>query len=161
MTHNFCYSSFVFNSDILNIDIYSKPSLIRLQLFRIIWIEILNMKNAVHSWVHNFKTHTALVRSDKTWQSLETCIITFKNKRSFWVFYRRINVVPLSHILLFIFIGTTYIIKFSIYLCSKPFLSLIRATFCFTNPDYGLIRMIGGGARPPHHRAATVSIVLQ
>jgi hypothetical protein len=36
--------------------------------------------------------------------------------------------------LLFIFINTTYIIKFSIYLCSKFFWSC-RATFCFTNPD--------------------------
>jgi uncharacterized membrane protein len=34
-------------------------------------------------------------------------------------------------------ISTSYIIKFSIYLCFKIF----RATFCFTNPDYRLIRI--------------------
>jgi hypothetical protein len=43
--------------------------------------------------------------------------------------------------LLFIFISTTYIIKFSIYLFYNLFLSL-RVTFCFINPDYRLIRMI-------------------
>jgi hypothetical protein len=46
-----------------------------------------------------------------------------------------------SNILLFIFISTTYIIKLSIYLCSKFFFLSFRTTFCFTNPDYRLIRM--------------------
>jgi hypothetical protein len=40
---------------------------------------------------------------------------------------------------LFIFISAMYIIKFSTYLFPKSFLSF-RATFCFTNPDYRLIR---------------------
>jgi hypothetical protein len=35
---------------------------------------------------------------------------------------------------LFIFISTTYIVKFSMYLCSK-------FAFCFTNPNHRLIRM--------------------
>jgi hypothetical protein len=41
-------------------------------------------------------------------------------------------------IFLFMFITTSYIIKFSIYLFSK-FLSH-RAIFCFINPDYHLTR---------------------
>jgi hypothetical protein len=40
----------------------------------------------------------------------------------------------------FIFISSTYIIKFSIYLRSKFILSF-RPTFCVTNPDNCLIRM--------------------
>jgi hypothetical protein len=45
---------------------------------------------------------------------------------------------------LFIFISTIYVIKFSIYLCSKFFFFFLsfRATFCFTNPEYPLIQMI-------------------
>jgi hypothetical protein len=43
-------------------------------------------------------------------------------------------------IYLFIFISSTYIITFSIYLCSKVFLPF-RASICFTNPDYRLIRV--------------------
>jgi hypothetical protein len=34
----------------------------------------------------------------------------------------------------------TYIIKFYIYLCSKFNFLSFRAIFCFTNPDYRLIR---------------------
>jgi hypothetical protein len=44
-----------------------------------------------------------------------------------------------SDILLFIFIGTTYVIIFSIRLFSKFFCRL-ELIFCFTNPDYHLIR---------------------
>jgi hypothetical protein len=40
--------------------------------------------------------------------------------------------------LLFIFISTTHIIKFSIYLCLR-FFFVFWATFRFTNPDYRLI----------------------
>jgi hypothetical protein len=42
-------------------------------------------------------------------------------------------------IFLFIFISTTYIIKFSIYLC--VFLLSFRVIFCFTIVNYCLIRM--------------------
>jgi hypothetical protein len=44
-------------------------------------------------------------------------------------------------ILLLIFMSTTYIVTFTIYLCSTGFPS-ITATFCFANPDYRLIRII-------------------
>jgi hypothetical protein len=66
-----------------------------------------------------------LVRSGKTWQFPQTCIITFNNKYNFRVFYRRTNSLSLyckgSTVIVFIFffISTTHIIKFSIYLCSK------------------------------------------
>jgi hypothetical protein len=42
-------------------------------------------------------------------------------------------------ITLFIFISATYVIKFSINLCSQFF--PFRATFCFTNLGYCLIRL--------------------
>jgi hypothetical protein len=42
--------------------------------------------------------------------------------------------------IVFIFISTTYIIKFSIYLFSKFFFSF-RASFCSINPDYRSIKM--------------------
>jgi hypothetical protein len=48
------------------------------------------MKNAVHGRVHTLKGHMtfrkaneSLVCSDETWQFLQTCIITFKNKYNF------------------------------------------------------------------------------
>jgi hypothetical protein len=62
-----------------------------------------------------------------------------KTKYNFWIFYRWINVLSFysfkqrlySDILLFIFIRSTYVIKFSIYLCFSSF----GAIFCFINPD--------------------------
>jgi hypothetical protein len=42
---------------------------------------------------------------------------------------------------LFIYISTAYIMKFYIYLCPKFLFVCFRATFCFSNPDYRLIRM--------------------
>jgi hypothetical protein len=42
---------------------------------------------------------------------------------------------------LLIFISITYVIKFSIYLRSTFFFLSFRATVCFTNPVYRLIRM--------------------
>jgi uncharacterized protein VirK/YbjX len=57
-----------------------------------------------------------------------TVFLQFLNKGSTVIF------------LLFIFISTTYIITISIYLRSKFSLSF-RATFCFTNLDYLLIRI--------------------
>jgi hypothetical protein len=114
--------------------IYSKPLLNRLQLIQMSDNSDQNwkMKSAVHSWVHTLRRHMAfrkadesLVCSDKTWQFLQNYIITFKNKYYFWVFYWWINVLSFfkwrlyRDILLFIFISTTHIIKFLIYLCSK------------------------------------------
>jgi hypothetical protein len=82
----------------------------------------------------------------KKWQFLQTCIITFKNKYNFWVFYRWINVLSFllflnkyTTVIVFkcISISTTFIVKLSIYLCSLsflfcllwlPFASLIRMT---------------------------------
>jgi hypothetical protein len=43
-------------------------------------------------------------------------------------------------IFLFIFISTTYIIKFSICLYSEFFFLSFKSVFCFTNTDYLLIR---------------------
>jgi hypothetical protein len=37
------------------------------------------------------KADELLVCSDKTSQFLQTCIITYKNKHNFWIFYRWIN----------------------------------------------------------------------
>jgi hypothetical protein len=55
--------------------------------------------------------------------------------------YLYIGARTLCSDIFFIFICTTSIIKFSIYLCSKFFWSF-RATFCFTDLDYCLIQMI-------------------
>jgi hypothetical protein len=46
-------------------------------------------------------------------------------------------------IFLFIFISTTYSIKFSIYICFVSFLSF-RAIFCFINSDYRINPDYGG-----------------
>jgi hypothetical protein len=76
----------------------------------------------------------SLVCLDKTWQFLQTFIITFKIKYNFW------GLIKLySDILLFIFISTTYFIKFSIYLCSnffvfKGYLLLCQSVLSL-NPD--------------------------
>ena len=79
----------------------SKPSLIRLHLFRMWNNPGWNMKNSVHSWVRTLnKTRciqednwvTCLFRQNLR-QSLQTCIITFRNKYSFWALYRWINVL--------------------------------------------------------------------
>jgi hypothetical protein len=66
-------------------------SLIRLHLIR---IEIWKMKNTIHSWTHTFKRHMAFrkagklfICSDKTWNFLQTCIITLENKYNFWALY--------------------------------------------------------------------------
>jgi hypothetical protein len=92
------------------------------------------------------KADESLVCSDKTWQFLQSCVITFKNKYNFWVFYRWIYLLSLysfsitaleQYFLLYILISTTYFIQFP-FICVLSFLHC-RATFCFTNPDYRLI----------------------
>jgi hypothetical protein len=56
----------------------------------------------------------------------ETLDISFRQRKKFIAIYT---------FLLFIFINTTYIIKFSIYLCSEFYLSF-RALICFINPNH-------------------------
>jgi hypothetical protein len=56
-------------------------------------------------------------------------------------FWQRKKLLPCFF--LFIFITTTYIIKFSMYLFSKFFLSFMLM-FCFINLDYRLIRIREG-----------------
>jgi hypothetical protein len=68
------------------------------------------------------KADESLVCSDKTWQFLQTCIITFENKvqplsllsmNKCIVFLQLLNKGSMM-IFLLIFISTTYIIKFSV-----------------------------------------------
>jgi hypothetical protein len=95
-------------------------------------------------------------------QFLQTCIITSKNKYSFWVSYRWINVLlsyivfflqflnKVSHrdIFLFIFISSNNIIKFSVYLVLH-FSLAFGDTFCFIDSEYCLIQMISPSPQLP------------
>jgi hypothetical protein len=113
---------------------YSKPSLIALQLIR---IEIWKMKNAPHRWVHTLKDtwhlgrqmrnlsvqtepdsffKPTLLRLEKQVQLL-SLLSTNKCSLFLWFLNKGSTVI----FLLFIFLGTIYIIKFSIYLCSEFF----------------------------------------
>jgi hypothetical protein len=125
-------SSQLFSHAVLNI--YSKPSLIRLQFIQMLDNMDQNIKNekCCSQWGTYLKRHTeftkadeSLVCSEKTGQFLQTCIITFKNEYKFWVFcwwvYFFFIVFNLKLCSYIFFISTTYIIKFSIYLFPKFF----------------------------------------
>jgi hypothetical protein len=79
----------------LEINKYSKPSFIRLQLIRLSDNSGRNMKNAVHTYqthgIYDGRWVTCLFRQNLR-QFLETCIITLKRKYNFSDFYQWINV---------------------------------------------------------------------
>jgi hypothetical protein len=108
-----------------------KALLIRLELTR---IKIWKIKKCCSqlSMRTYFKRHAAFRKADvsfvclyKTWQLLQTCVITHKNKYILDLQSMNKYIVFISFnngsIVIFIFISTAYIIKFSIYLYSKFF----------------------------------------
>jgi hypothetical protein len=66
------------------------------------------MKNAVRTWIHSVKdiefkkADEPFGCSDRTWQFIQNCIITLKNKYNFWAFYQLINMLSLVY-LFFVF----------------------------------------------------------
>jgi hypothetical protein len=64
---------------------YSKPSLIRLQIIR---IDIWQMKNSVHSWVHTLKRHMGF-RSKRTFRRCWDWNHARKYPRTAWAGWRR------------------------------------------------------------------------
>jgi hypothetical protein len=128
--------------------IYSKPSLIRLQLFRMSDNPDRNMKKCCSQLSTCFKRYMtfrkadkSLVWSDKIWQFLQTCITTFKYKYNFWVFYWWINILSYyilnkGSTVIFCYLFPSALLKSSNF----PFISV---PFCFSlrMPFASLIRM--------------------
>jgi hypothetical protein len=100
-------------------------------------------KNAVHNWVHAFKWHRTVRKTDRALGCsdknlfLQTCIITSTNNNNFWVFLHFLNKGsalmvcylppwPLLLSLHFLFIFCYILLSF-------------RASIFFTNPNCILI----------------------
>jgi hypothetical protein len=134
--------------------LYSKPSLIQLKLIR---IEVWKSKNSDHRWVRALKDTWDLGARGIRARGLSGCV---EDSRRDWNHARKYpryleldegdpgfqlltgeEIAAVIYFLFFYFINTTCVIKFSIYLFSKFFLSL-RAIICFTNPDDLPIQLI-------------------